>query len=393
MSTALLQLHRRESFERAVTFALCAGAVAGALHLLGERFHFPLPLAWLATVAAALAAVRGSKAQRMVLGALAVGLPGLPWLFALSPGWTVALAAAAAGVVLVRGQSAEGDEDGQLLSLRPGALNQVLAAAACAGLGLVALEVTRVLAVRLAQLDTPALIAEAVLGAIFALFVAVGSLPGHLALRPDPVEARCEALLPTLSGDFHALAARALEQYRQCGEALQRLPRNREREELGRTLCRMTCAAVELASEWSGVENELEERTQEALSLEIADLEHSERACRDELARRQLRMAAEALREEKGRVEELKLRRERILAKLKAQVALLERARVSLLSLRSGQAQIRAAELSALSRKFSSLSELQGQEARVVDEVATGAELAHQESEEARQRAVGAIGS
>src|SRR5919198_3509030 len=176
------------------------------------------------------------------------------------------------------------------------------------------------------------------------------------------------------------LASRSRPLYRQCGSALARLPRDPAREELARTLADMTRAAVELASEWAGVEHELEERAHKELSVEIADLEKSARGCADALARQQLLSAAESLREELVRVEELRLRRERILARLKAEVALLERARVALIGLRSGQAQVRAAELAAVARRFASLSRLQTEEARLTDAVATGAVIADYEA-------------
>jgi len=66
---------------------------------------------------------------------------------------------------------------------------------------------------------------------------------------------------------------------------------------------------------------------------------------------------------------------ERILARLRAEVALLERARVALLSLRSGQAQLKAAELSALARRFRALSSVQWEEGQSLDAVATQAAL------------------
>ncbi|HVE87353.1 MAG TPA: hypothetical protein VND93_31065 [Myxococcales bacterium] len=71
--------------------------------------------------------------------------------------------------------------------------------------------------------------------------------------------------------------------------------------------------------------------------------------------------------------------RERIVAKLKAEVALLERARVALLGMRSGQMSLKAAELSALARRFNSRSSLTTAEARMADAVATSAELAQHE--------------
>jgi len=68
--------------------------------------------------------------------------------------------------------------------------------------------------------------------------------PCLLALRPDPVEARCEEVIPRLTGDLKTLASRALTLYQQCGKSLQELPREPAREEMARTLSRMTREAV-----------------------------------------------------------------------------------------------------------------------------------------------------
>src|SRR5262249_622735 len=81
------------------------------------------------------------------------------------------------------------------------------------------------------------------------------------------------------------------------------------------------------------------------------------------------------------RLDEVSQKRERILAKLKSQVALLERARVALIGMRSGHTQIRAAEMSALSRKFNALASAQGDEARLAHEIATGVELSGHKAE------------
>jgi hypothetical protein len=216
-------------------------------------------------------------------------------------------------------------------------------------------------------------------GAVVGLFVGLSSVAAHLALASDPVEARCEELLPQLSGDFHTLAQRALTIYRQCGLSLAQLPREPAREELARTLSRMTQDAVELASEWAGVEAQLEERAQTELQTEREELLRAAKASTDGVARRQLESAAASLSEEMERLGELKQRRERILARLRAQVAQLDRARVALLSLRSGHAQMKAAELSALARRFRALATSQLEEGQVMDAVAAQATLAQTE--------------
>src|SRR5690606_17146458 len=98
--------------------------------------------------------------------------------------------------------------------------------------------------------------------------------------------------------DFHTLAERALTVYRQCGQSLAQLPREPAREELARTLAKMTRDAVELASEWAGVEMQLEERAQTELQAEREELLRSAKASTDAVARRQLESAAASLAEE-----------------------------------------------------------------------------------------------
>lgn len=378
--TTLLQLQHREHFERNVTRALVAGACGGVAHLVSNRVGLPIPLAYVTIVACAVAMARGDRMHRALLigGALIAG--AAPFLMGLSEVWSVALGGAVAGYLMVRAHLWDRGDEGQVASVRPGTFNHVLGSVVTAGLALVALRVTSVLEVRLAELDTPVALAAVCLGSVFALFVALGSLPAHVALRPDPVEVRCEALIPALSGELRVLATRALDVYRRCGDALAPLPRSRERDALARTLSDLTRGAVELASEWSGVEDQLEDRSRERLSSEITDLTTAIERCSDTIAKRQLQLAVDSLNEELMRLDELTVRRERIVARLKAQTALLERARSALVSLRSGQAQLRSTEVSALARRLSSLAEAQGDEARLADEIAAGAELAQAEA-------------
>jgi hypothetical protein len=139
----------------------------------------------------------------------------------------------------------------------------------------------------------------------------------------------------------------------------------------------MTRDAVELASEWAGVEAQLEERAQTELQTEREELLRAAKASTDAVARRQLESASASLGEEIERLGELKQRRERILARLRAQVAQLDRARVALLSLRSGHAQMKSAELSAMTRRFRALSSAQLEEGQAMDAVAAQATLEH----------------
>ncbi|WP_224245994.1 hypothetical protein [Hyalangium gracile] len=379
MSATVLQLHHREVFERNVTRALAAGAGAGLLHLASLKLGVALPLAYLVIVGTLLAVARGDRWDRLLLSGLGVLLPALPYALGMAPAWTAGLSAAAAGALLVRAHLNERGEESQVGERRPTLVNYLLGAGLCVGLTLGGVEVARVLAARMADLATPVMLGAGVAGAVVGLFVGLSSVAAHLALSSDPVEARCEELLPRLSGDFHTLAQRALTLYRQCGQSLAQLPREPAREELARTLSRMTRDAVELASEWAGVEAQLEERAQTELENEREELLRAAKASTDVVARRQLESAAASLGEEVERLAELKQRRERILARLRAQVAQLDRARVALLSLRSGHAQMKAAELSALTRRFRALSSSQLEEGQAMEAVAAQATLSQTE--------------
>jgi hypothetical protein len=379
MSATVLQLHHREEFERNVTRAIAAGAGAGLLHLAILKVGLALPLAYLALAGTVLAVARGDKWDRLLLSVLGVLLPALPYALGMAPAWTAGLSAAAAGALLVRAHLNERGEEGQVGERRPTLINYLLGAGLCAALTLGGVEVARILAARLTELATPMLLGAGLAGAVVGLFAGLSSVAAHLALASDPVEARCEELLPQLSGDFHTLAERALTIYRQCGQSLAQLPREPAREELARTLSKMTRDAVELASEWAGVESQLEERAQTELQTEREELLRAAKASTDVVARKQLESAAASLGEEIEKLGELKQRRERILARLRAQVAQLDRARVALLSLRSGHAQMKAAELTALTRRFRSLASSQLEEGLAMDAVAAQATLAQTE--------------
>ncbi len=395
-STATLQLHHRETFERNVTRSLIAGGVAGAVHFLSAQaanlaasvlgtaptqlFPAPdllqfLPLSYATIAGVAVATARGDKLDRLMLVALGVVLPAVPWLFGVSAAWTVGLAAAAAGALMVRSHLSDRGEEGNVGGGRPGILNYLLGAGLTGGLAVAGVQVARALSFRMEDFSTPPLIAAVLAGVVLALFVGLGSIAAHVALSADPVEARCEEVIPQLSGELKSLASRALTLYQQCGKSLAALPREPAREEMARTLGLMTREAVDLAAEWSGLETQLQSGAVQDLSAQQAELESSIQTARDPVARQQLQLAASAIREEMQHLDELSLQRERVVAKLKAEVALLERARVALIGMRSGQMQLKAAELSALARKFNSLSSLQVAEARLAGAVATSAEL------------------
>jgi poly-gamma-glutamate capsule biosynthesis protein CapA/YwtB (metallophosphatase superfamily) len=375
-STAIIQLHHRETFERNVTRALLAGAAAGGVAWLFSLARLGVPVALLALVGACLAFVRGTVRERLGLAAAATLLPALPWYFTLSQAWTVALAGAMAGGVMAWARMREKGEEGSVASQRPGAVHAVAGVLATGALAVAGSQVAQILGARLAEVQTPALLAAVASGAVVALFAGIGSLATHVALESDPVEAACEALLPELSGDFALLLGKALTSYRQSGQQLAALPREPAREELARTLQKLMRDTAGLVKEWAGVEATVQAHARADVEREIADLRASAASARDGVARQQLAQAAASLSEELERLGEVELKRERVVAKVRSQVALLERARVALIGMRSSHATVRAAELAAVARKLNAQALGQSDEARLAHEVATSAELA-----------------
>lgn len=382
-NSAVIQLQQREVFERNVTRAVAAGAAAGALAFLGQRLQFQVPLSFLALAGTSLACVRGDRVDRLLLTILSIFMPALPWLFGFSATWTVALAGAAVGAIMVKARMAERGDEGSVGTARPGPLHYAAAALATAGLAVAGTEVASILSARLRDVSAPSLLTLAGAGMVIALFAGIGSLASHLALKSDPVEARCEELLPTLSGEFAIQISRALSLYRQAGAQLAALPRDVAREELARTLQKLTNDATQLAGEWAGVEAQVHENAHSDLQKEIDELNKSAKSARDSVARQQLEAAAASLHEELGRLGDLRLKRERVLARLKSQSALLERARVALIGMRSTHATVRAAEMSAVARKLNALALSQADEAKLAHEVATSSELGALETQAA----------
>jgi hypothetical protein len=154
-NTAVIQLQHREAFERNVTRALAAGAGAGVLAFLAHSLKLEVPLSFLALVATSLACVRGDRFDRMLLIGLSVVLPAVPWLFGFSAAWTVALAGAAAGALMVKARLAERGEEGNVGADRPGPLHYAGTALATGGLAVAGTEVAKILSSRLQDLATP----------------------------------------------------------------------------------------------------------------------------------------------------------------------------------------------------------------------------------------------
>ena len=285
------------------------------------------------------------------LGGLAGSSPWAPWL---------ALACAGAAAALGRQRRERAREAGEPIPSRRWLLAAALLAAlggmfAAHALPALALLLTEGLAALPLLGAFPLLLrvalACALSGASLGLWVALCTVPVHLARRTSEVDRRLAALRFQLGPELRPLAERAAQAHRaslaelRARGAAGALP-------LRTTLDQLALAALELAaraadlSRVSGAaqEEQAQRRHQELLGLAAS--------ARDPGARASLERAAAAQEQLAGRARQLGAGRERLVARLHEEVAELERARVALALLAGAAAEQAAAEVDLLDERL-----------------------------------------
>lgn len=317
-------------FEKAAAQAAMAGAAAGfAAGALGGTELF---------AAHALLAGRAQRALELLLaggGAAAV----LAW------GGRRRRALRAAGEPLASRWLVAA---GALLA----ALGGVLAARALPPLGLRLVELLEGLALTAWMPGALlAALALALCGAAFGLWVACASLPARLS-PAGRVEERLAALRAELAGEPRALAERAAAA---CREALKALAgRGEGAPPLRGPLEELALLALELAGRAARLGRSATAAQDEAIGRRRAELEALAAAATDPAARASLERAAQAQAQLAGRCAELRGARERLVARLHAEVAELERARLSIALLEGADAERAANELDLLGARLRS---------------------------------------
>ena len=361
-----------DGFQKAVIRAsLGAGAAGLLLSLALPTWLAAPPLLLIAACAAAAGAACGTgwraKLAYAALGgaasALSLAFPEHPWF---------GLAAAGAGLGLLFAHSRE--KEG---SRKPGVGKSTLgraaylAAALLTALGLVAgsAVVDAFEGPKVLESLMPAAAAGALLEAVVGLFLGLGSAGAHLVRDPDPVEKLYDRLLPELSGDLKVLGARAMTNYRRCAEILGSSEAGFARAQLAKSLSDVTLRILELSRRWQAIDRDLGDRAEGEIGQRLGELRTLKETTRDEVAKRQLVVAEGSLNAELEQIDRIRRGRERVVARLHGEMALLERSRVALLGLKTSDAHLRAAELSALSENLSAVAREMDVEAEAVDEL------------------------
>ncbi len=340
-----LQLLHREDFEGRTLRALAGGAAVGVFAALAERFVSVNP--GFAVGIAALAAARPVLGYGGALRVALALLPALPFFFDSARYVPQALCGAIAAA-LTCWMGPGSDRFGKPSEVAAGAV----AAGALVPLGMYVQQVVE------ARFFPSGGLFNALVGyTSVALFWSVGTLASHVTLHVDPVESRGGVLEETLTGEARSLVARTLSLYRQCRAITLKMAPGAGRTQLVEVLRKLAREAFSLAESHAGLEAQLQSVAQGDVDAQIKDLRTRAAGTEDPVARRQLELAASSLGEELNRLNTLSRKRERLLASLHAQVALMERARVSLVGAAGSEASAKGAQAEHLAKRLAALGE------------------------------------
>jgi hypothetical protein len=341
-----LQLLHREDFEGRTLRAIAGGAAVGVIAALADQVGINVPPG-VAIIAAGLAAARPVTGYSGALRIALALLPILPFFFKAGPYATQAMCGAIAAA-LTCWLGPGGDRFGKPSEVAAGAV----AAGALAPLGMYVFKVFE------ARFFTPGELLSTLVGfTSVALFWSVGTLASHVTLHTDPVVSRGGVLEDTVRGEARGLVARTLALYRQCFAVTMKMAPGAGRTQLVQVLRTLAGAAFDLAESHAALDAQLQSVAQGDVDSQIKDLRTRAAGTEDPVARRQLELAASSLGEELNRLDTLSRKRERLLASLHAQVALMERARVSLVGAAGTEASAKVAQAEHLAKRLAALGE------------------------------------
>ena len=318
-----VRLQEREDFEARTLRALLGAAATLPVMFLCRKLHLPVSVPFFAMLGAGIGAFSGSWKMRLALG---LGL-----LVSLVEGMSLRLPRDIALLGMGLGTALLADLGG--LRRRP--LRSAAGMLGSGGLVLLGMYVKTVMDARLFH-SRPGMVGLGLGVMVVALFWSVGRLAAHVTVHGSRVGSRGEALAARLQGEVQGLVSRAVLLHAECRREVDALPSGPGRTQLQGVLDTLATGVFTLAEEYAELEARLRGARAEEVGTQVKELRAKAAAMTDAVARRQLELAASSLGEELNHLDVLDRKRERLLAQLHAQVALVERARVSLVGVRGG---------------------------------------------------------
>lgn len=337
-------------FHVTVGRAVAGGATAAFLTEIGANLvgfsDAPAGMLMVAVTTGVMAAVaaRSKKWWRAAFGGAmgAVGstlylLTGDPW-----PVFAGALLGAAAAPVLARGETWK----------RMAVTGAVAGAFGSAGLYVAEWMQN----IGLLNGVVPGPLGAAAAGAAAGLFFGLSAAPKHIARPSDQVEERYLEALQIKDGELHEILARALSIHQSLKTDLAHKKDEKTLQKLSERVGEMAMRVLAIAEQCRRVEADLSSAPAFELEERIASLRRKADAATDASARETYLSAVESLDGQRRAFDQINRGRERVIARLHANVALLEKVRFSLLHMRSADAERIGGEASPLSEALEELS-------------------------------------
>ena len=188
-------------------------------------------------------------------------------------------------------------------------------------------------------LYVPEFVASPAYGGLFGFLCGVALIVRQLWIAQDPVGQAFSEVRPKLSGEMLDLCQRAMGLYTRVQEVLHdRRNSGSADPELSRAVQDMVLRIFGLAHKWHEVEREAARSSASDLSTRVGEIEAKLAATSDPVARRQYRMAREALSSQVRYLDDISRNRERVIAQVYNYLAALERLHLAVLNHRGADA-------------------------------------------------------
>lgn len=185
----------------------------------------------------------------------------------------------------------------------------------------------------------PAPVGAALAGAASGLFLGLAAAPKHIARPRDPMEIAFGTAIAGSKDELKAILQRALAIHQAVRSDLEARGDDAVVAKLGARVRDSSMRILQIAEQCRRIESELGLVRVDELQERIAELEAKAESAKDARARATYQSAVETLRSQERSFAEAHAGSERVVARLHANVALLEKVRFSLIQLRNADAE------------------------------------------------------
>jgi hypothetical protein len=185
----------------------------------------------------------------------------------------------------------------------------------------------------------PPFLAEPAYGVVYGFLVSVALLVRQISFERDAVTEAYDKVKPALTGEMKDLSDRAVELYGRIQQVLRdRGVQGGPADTLTATVRNLVLKVVHLGPKWNEVEREVGRTSASELLARIEGLDQKIAATSDEVARKQYRMAKEALTSQVRYLQDIARSRERVTARVHNYLATLERLHLAVINHRGADA-------------------------------------------------------